>query len=87
MAVVKKYCHRLFMPRRGDNQIDTVISIDVPRLDQEPARRGKKVNRLSSDLRKAYLDRIIGTVVPVLSGLNAGEIWTTVAIEIGDCKG
>jgi len=87
VAVVEKYRHGLSAPCGGNNQIDTVISIDVPRLDQEAAYRGHKVNRLSSDLGKVYLNRVVGTVVCVLSGLNAGEIWTTVAIEIRNRKG
>jgi len=86
MAVVKKYGHGLFAPCGGDDQINTVISINVARLDEQAAYRGNKVDRLSSDLRKVYLNRVVGTARPVLSSLNAGEIWTTVAVEIGDRK-
>jgi hypothetical protein len=87
VAVVKKYGHRLFAPCGGDNQVDRVISIDVPRFDQEAAHRRNKLNRLSSDLRKEYLNRVVGIARPVLSSLNSGEIWTTVAVEVGDRKG
>ena len=86
MAVVKKYGHGLFAPCRRDDQIDRAISIDVPRLDQQAAYRANQVNRLSSDVGKLYLNRVVGTAGPVLFRLNAGEIWTTVAVEIGDRK-
>jgi len=86
VAVVEKYGYGLFAPCRGDNQIDTVISINVACLDQQAAHRGDKVDRLSSDLRKVYLNRVVRTVGPVLSSLNAGEIWTSIAVEIGDRK-
>ena len=86
MAVVKKYRHWLPAQCSGDDQIDTVISINVPRLDQQAPYRAVNGNRLSSDLGKVYLNRVVGTAAPVLSGLNAGEIWTTVAVEIGDRK-
>lgn len=87
MAVVEKYRHGLSEPCGGDDEINSVISINVPRLDQEAACWSNKVNRLSSELRKLYLNRVVGTAAPVLFGLNAGEIWATVAVEIGDRKG
>lgn len=86
MAVVKKYGYRLFAPCRGDDQIDAVVSINVARLDPQSAYRSNEVDRLSLDLRKVYLNRVVGTAGPVLSSLNVGEIWTTVAVEIGDRK-
>ena len=86
MAVVKKYRHWLFAPRRQDDQIDGAISVNVPRLDQQAADWGNNVNRLSSALRKIYLNRIVGTAGPGLSSLNAGEIGATVAVKIRDRK-
>ena len=86
MAVVKKYGHGLFAPCRGDDQIYSAISIYVARLDQQATYGRDKVNRLSSDVRKLYLNRVVGSAGPVLFSLNAGEIWTTVAVEIGDRK-
>jgi hypothetical protein len=86
VAVVKKYRHWLSAYCGGDDQINTVISIHVPRLDQEAAYWAINGNRLSSNLGKVYLNRVVGTAAPVLSGLNAGEIWEAVAVEICDCK-
>lgn len=87
MTIVKKYRHGLSAPCGGDDQIDSVISVDVPRLDPEAAYRSDEVNRLSSDLGEVYLNRVVGCAGPVLSSLDAGEIRATVAVEIGDRKG
>ncbi|MGA6955970.1 MAG: hypothetical protein WBY73_12725, partial [Candidatus Acidiferrales bacterium] len=82
VAVIKKNRDWLFAPRGGENQVYGVISIYVARFDDEAAYGGKKVKRLPSDVGKFYLNRVVGTGARVLSGLNAGEVWTTVAVEI-----
>jgi hypothetical protein len=86
MAIIKKYRHRLSGPSRGKDEVDRVVSIDIPRLDQKAARRRDKVNCLPPGCRKLELDPVVSRGGPDLVGLDTGEIGALVTVEIGNGK-
>jgi hypothetical protein len=49
MTIVKKNCYGLVKPSRSENQINGMVSIDIPRLDSQAACGRDKPNRLPPD--------------------------------------
>ena len=86
MAIIQKDCHRLLEPGSREDEINGIVPVYVPRLDQQAARRRHEMNGLPAGSRELELDPVVGRGRPDSAGLDAGEIGTLVTIEISDCK-
>ena len=86
MAIIKKYRYWLFEPSRGKDEVNSVVSIDVPRLDGEAARRRNKLNCLPPGCRELELNPVVSRGGPDSAGLDGGKIGTLVPVEIGNRK-
>ena len=86
MAIIEKYRYRLVKPSRGKDEVNSVVSIDVPRLDGEAARRRDKLNCLPPGCCELELNPVARRGGPDSAGLDTGKIGTLVAVEIGNRK-
>jgi hypothetical protein len=86
VAVIEEDRHGLSRPSRGEDQINCMISIDVPCFDKKPARRRNKLKRLPPCCGELELNPVAGIAVTVLPSLNAGQIWTKVSVKIRNRK-
>ena len=85
MTIVKKYRYGL-SERRREDQIDSMISVYIARLDQQAAGRRDYSNRLPSNRGQLQLNPVIGTAGRCGSGLNAGQICVQVSVKIRNRK-
>ena len=86
MAIIKKYRYGLFEPSCGKDEINSMISVDIPRLDQQAARRRDQLNRLPPGCRELKLNPVVSGGGADSATLDTGEIGMLVAVEIGDCE-
>ena len=86
MAIVEKYRYRLFEPSCGKDEIRSVVSIDIPRLDGEAAWRREKLNCLPPGCRELELYPIVRGGGPDSGRLDSGKIGVLVPVEIGNRK-
>jgi hypothetical protein len=87
MTVIKKYGYRLPEPSRREDEVNSMVSIDISRLNREAARRGENLNCVPPRCRQLELDQIIGRGRPDLAAIYSGEVRSPVAVEIGNRNG
>jgi hypothetical protein len=72
MPVIEEYRYRAFVPGRGNNQIDGMISVHVAGFNEEPARRANQSKRLPSRCGKLKLNAIMSMAKVIWPCLNVG---------------
>jgi hypothetical protein len=72
VAVIQKYRHGLSEPSGGKDQVNSVVSIDIARLDQEAACRRVKLNGLLPDSGELELNPVTISAGGAAPSLNAG---------------
>jgi hypothetical protein len=83
LAIVEKNGHGLPRPGGRENKIDSVIAVNIPRLDRQAARGSNELQRVTTRCRQLELDRVAGRGSTFLAALDTGKIKALVAIEIG----
>jgi hypothetical protein len=73
-------------PRGGEDQVNSVVSIDIAGLNQQAARRSDKTNRLLADRGELKLDPVISIARTVHPTLDSGQIRADIPVEVGNCK-
>jgi hypothetical protein len=86
VAIIKKYSYRLFKQSRRKDEVDSVVSIDVSRLDLQAARRRDKPNGLPSRHCEVELDTVVSGGETDLTSLHSGYVGPLVSVEIGNRK-
>ena len=72
VAVIEENCDRPSKPSGSQDQINGVVSIDIPRCDLKAARRGENVNGLRPGCRELKLNPVVGMGGAAVASLNSG---------------
>ena len=82
MTIIEKNCYGLFEPSSGENQVNSVVSIDVAGLDRKAARKSGNLNRLLPDCRKLKVNPVVGQGGVGSPDMYASYIGEKVSVKI-----
>ena len=82
MSIIQQHCNRLSEPRGGEHQVNGVIAIDVPRLNQQPARRRDQPNVLASRCRALELNPVVAVARSAAPSLDRRLVQPLIAVEV-----
>lgn len=86
MTIVQEDCYGLIEPGSGEDQVNSMISIDIARLNPQSACRRDKPNRLPPDCGELKLNPVVSRAGAVWPSLNASQIRTHISVKICYCK-
>src|SRR5579885_373089 len=87
MAIVEKDSNWLSFPGGGQHEIERVITVDVPRLDEEAPLGSNQAEGSRLTSRETELNPIvIRERRACLAGLDGSQVGPLIAIEIGNGK-
>jgi hypothetical protein len=82
VSIIKKYGHGLTAQSGSQDQINSTISVDITRRNPETTNTCYNLKGLSPACRELQLDPVVSAIRVGSPDLNAGKIWTEVAVKI-----